>query len=145
MEAAYRARRGCVGAQQGAWFGMSGGGDERRCLTHPADVGARTQLRDRAHVGLMLGGEDQDALDACAHVIEGGGGGGRARVELRDVEAEGRGEHAGPLPRFHGADGVLEFLHHVAGGKLPEVAVVFLAVRMAGGDFREWRTVLKFR
>jgi hypothetical protein len=40
-------------------------------------------------------------------------------------------------PGSSGRDGILEFLDHVAGGELPEVAAHVLAIGVAPGSFGE--------
>ncbi len=127
MEVASRSRRGLVGAQQGeGWTAMSAGGGLP--LRNPLDVGPRAHVRHGAQIGIVFPREFEDPLDSGADFLEGREAGRFPGMQQGDVETEGRSENSRALAWFQGADGLLEFVHHMAGGKLPKVAALIVAV-----------------
>ncbi|MGA2591125.1 MAG: hypothetical protein ABSH32_14500 [Bryobacteraceae bacterium] len=80
-----------------------------------------------------------------ADLVKGCDAAGDFRVEYCDVNPEARGEDAGTLARIEGADGILEFLHRVAGGKPAEVAAVAWTIRVAVRDLGEWIAAFEIR
>src|SRR5580658_343751 len=144
MESANWVSRCLVGTQQGDGLGDISGRSGGLRLRLPADIGASAKLGDGAHVGLVLVHAGHDALVIGSNVFETGGCGGSLRAQFRDVEAEGCGEDAGALTGFQRADGVFEFLDHVTGGELSEIAAITFAIGVALGHFGEGGTGLQF-
>lgn len=88
---------------------------------------------------------EANAPDILTAVFEGGRAARDFGAQFGDVKAEGSGEDAGTLAGLEDANGLFELLDHFAGGKLAEVAGVFLAIGVAGGDFGEGLAAFQFR